>query len=163
MTILKRFLKTIKGIFRRRKKNTILSRRRKKRSAKRRVSLMRRKIKPAVRRAKVKRTKLFKKKPLKAPAAKVAMKPVKSPSEIFVGDITHYFSKIMVCVVKLKGGPLNVRERIRIRGSSTDFIQTVDSMQIESVDVKSARRGQLIGLKISKVARPGDKVFKIGA
>lgn len=103
------------------------------------------------------------KKPKKVPAAKPASVKTKSATPdrvVFVGDITHYFSKIMVCVVKVQG-PLTIKDRIRIKGSSTDFTQTVGSMQIESVDVKSTRRGQLIGLKLTRVARPGDKVFKI--
>ena len=47
-----------------------------------------------------------------------------------VGRVTHYFSKISVAVVELKA-PLKVGDRILIRGATTNFEQTVDSMQIE--------------------------------
>lgn len=47
------------------------------------------------------------------------------------------------------------------RTKSTDFTQTVRSMQIESVDVRCARSGQLIGLKVEREARVGDKLHKL--
>jgi len=33
-------------------------------------------------------------------------------------------------------------------------------LQIESEDVKVAKKGQLIGLKVDKIAAVGDKVYK---
>lgn len=81
--------------------------------------------------------------------------------EFLVGEITHYFSKIQVVVVKVTKEPLKVGDQIHIYGKS-DFIQKVASIQIESVDVKSAKKGQLVGLKVNKEASVGDKVFKMG-
>jgi hypothetical protein len=40
------------------------------------------------------------------------------------------------------------------------FPQKVWSMQIESKDVKVAKKGELIGLKIDKPVAPGDIVYK---
>lgn len=78
-----------------------------------------------------------------------------------IGEITHYFSKIKVAVVKVSAIGLKLGDNINIKGSSTDLVQKVDSMQIESVDVKSAQKGQLVGLKLKKPARVGDKVYKV--
>ncbi len=58
-------------------------------------------------------------------------------------------------------GNLSVGDRVRILGRSTDFTQTARSMQVESVDVRSARRGQLIGLKVEREARVGDKLHRL--
>lgn len=91
-------------------------------------------------------------------AIKTSTAKVNSP---LVGEITHYFAKIKVVVVKVTKGPLKVGDRINIKGKGTDFIQDIDSMQIESVDVKSARKGQLVGLKVKKAVKVGDKVFKV--
>ena len=76
-----------------------------------------------------------------------------------VGEITHFFSRIGVVVVKITKGEIAVGEQLHIKGRTTDFIQKVKSLQIESVDVKRARRGQLVGLKVDKQAKAGDKVF----
>ncbi len=75
--------------------------------------------------------------------------------------MTHYFGKIGVCVLSVTGKGLVINDRIHIRGVSTDLKQTVRSMQVESLDVKVARKGQLVGLKVDKIVKVGDKVYKI--
>jgi len=75
-----------------------------------------------------------------------------------IGKITHYFSKINVAVVELSGG-IRVGENISIEGPTTNFKQTVDSMQIEHKPVQTATSGQAIGMKVSENVREGDEVF----
>ena len=77
-----------------------------------------------------------------------------------VGRITHYFSKINVVVVELTES-LSAGDKILVRGSTSDFQQTVTSMQIEHENVEKAERGQSIGLKIDQRAREGDIIYKI--
>jgi len=78
-----------------------------------------------------------------------------------IGKITHFFSKISVAVIDLTA-TLSVGDRIRIQGPTTDFEQTVDSMQIEHANVKSASKGQSIGLKVNEKVRERDTVYKVG-
>ncbi len=85
----------------------------------------------------------------------------KEEKAVPLGEITHFFSRIQVVVVKITKGEISVGDELHIKGKATDFIQKVNSLQIESVDVKKAHRGQLAGLKVDKQARPGDKVFKV--
>jgi hypothetical protein len=80
---------------------------------------------------------------------------------ILVGEITHFFSRIEVVVIKMTKGNLRIGDQIQIKGRATDFIQKVDSLQIESVDVKVARKGQLVGLKVVKKVKAGDKIYKL--
>jgi len=77
-----------------------------------------------------------------------------------VGKITHFFSKISVAVVELTAA-LSVGDRIRVQGPTTDFEQTVDSMQIEHENVKTAKKGQSIGLKVKERVRENDTVYKV--
>jgi len=77
-----------------------------------------------------------------------------------IGEITHYYGKIGVGVVKLLA-ELKVGDRIHILGHTTDFEQTVDSMQIEHKRMESAKKGESIGLKVAEHVREGDKVYKI--
>ncbi len=95
-------------------------------------------------------------------AAKLKPKPAPAVKETEIADITHFFSKISVGVFKMTKGEVKAGDKVRIKGSSTDFVQTVKSIQIESVDVRSARRGQLAGIKVDRPARPGDKAYRIG-
>jgi len=77
-----------------------------------------------------------------------------------VGKVAHFFSKISVAVVDLTA-TLSIGDRIRIQGPTTDFEQTVDSMQIEHENVATAQKGQSIGLKVKERVREKDTVYKI--
>jgi putative protease len=77
-----------------------------------------------------------------------------------VGRVTHYFTRISVAVIELSA-PLSVGDRIRIKGPTTDFEQTVESMQIEHKNVECAEAGQSIGLKVRERVRENDRVYKI--
>lgn len=76
-----------------------------------------------------------------------------------IGKITHFFTKISVAVIELKA-PLSVGDKIRIVGPTTDFEQTVESMEIEHQNVKTAKAGQSIGLKVKEHVRETDTVYK---
>jgi translation elongation factor EF-1alpha len=77
-----------------------------------------------------------------------------------IGVVTHYFTKIGVAIVEL-GNTLSVGDRILIKGMTTDFEQTVESIQIEHEDVEKAGSGQSIGLKVKDRVREGDTVYKV--
>ena len=77
-----------------------------------------------------------------------------------VGSITHYFTKIGVAIVDLTDR-LSVGDRILVKGMTTNVEQTVDSIQIEHKDVRTAEAGQSIGLKVSDRVREGDTVYKV--
>ena len=75
-----------------------------------------------------------------------------------VGKVTNYYSKIKVAVIELSA-PLKKGDKITIKGTTTEFTQTVKSMQIEREDIESAKSGQAIGLKVKDRARIGDTVY----
>ncbi len=85
----------------------------------------------------------------------------KSAASSLVGEVTHYFSKIKVCVIKVNKTSIKLGDQINIKGKQTDNLETIESLQIESVEVKSAKRGQLVGVKLKKPVRVGDKVFRV--
>lgn len=78
-----------------------------------------------------------------------------------IGKITHFFDKISVAVIELTA-PLKVGDRIHIKGETTDFEQPVDSMQVEHEQIKTAKKGQAIGMKVADKVRVHDKVFVMG-
>ncbi len=104
--------------------------------------------------------------PAKKAPKKKFIKPRQGPARtlpfnlVKVGEITHYFDRIKVCVIKVTQGTILIGDRLTIVGPKVQFIQKVWSMQIESEDVKVAKKGQLIGLKIDKPVRVGDMVYK---
>jgi translation elongation factor EF-1alpha len=77
-----------------------------------------------------------------------------------IGKVTHFFDKVGVAVVEVSG-KLKNGDKIRIKGSTTDFEQAVGSMQVENKPIKEAKKGQAIGLKVSERVRPNDMVYLI--
>ncbi len=77
-----------------------------------------------------------------------------------IGAITHYFGKISVGIIGLSG-PLKVGDNIRIKGAHDDFTQTVDTIQIEHQGVEEAKKGDVVGVKVSQKVHPHDKVYLV--
>ncbi|TSC53765.1 MAG: hypothetical protein LiPW39_97 [Parcubacteria group bacterium LiPW_39] len=82
--------------------------------------------------------------------------------EKLIGKVTHYFGNISVGIIELDG-KLKVGDKIHVKGSSTDFEQAVDSMQIEHQNVQEAKSGDAIGVKAAQKVKEGDSVYKITA
>ena len=77
-----------------------------------------------------------------------------------VGKVTHYFTKIGVGVIELSD-EIKVGDRISIEGPTTNFQQTIESMEIEHKAVRVAKAGDAIGLKVPQRVREKDLVYKI--
>ncbi|MBZ9572265.1 hypothetical protein KJA15_02970 [Patescibacteria group bacterium] len=81
-------------------------------------------------------------------------------TEKLIGTVSHYYSKIGVAVLELVD-TLRLGDSIRIVGGiDTDFIQTVESMEIEHEKIEEAKTGDSIGLKVNHRARKGYRVYK---
>jgi len=91
--------------------------------------------------------------------SKQEVKRLTEEAVIEVGSIGHFFSKIGVAVVNLSL-PLAVGDHILVKGPSTDFEQTVESMQIERKNLQRAEGGQSIGLKVNQPVKEKDVVYK---
>ena len=76
-----------------------------------------------------------------------------------IGKVTHFFDKIGVAIVKLEAA-LKVGEKIKFEGHGASFEQSVDSMQMEHEQVKEAKKGDEVGMKVSQPVKAGDLVFK---
>jgi putative protease len=77
-----------------------------------------------------------------------------------VGKVSGYFSHVGVAAVKLTSS-LKVGNKIHIKGHTTDFETVVKSMQIEKKDVKEAKAGDHIGIKVPERVRPNDIVYLV--
>lgn len=77
-----------------------------------------------------------------------------------IGEVTHYFNKIKVAVIQLEQ-PLRKGDRLHFLGAHTDFPQTIDSIQVEHVDVEEVDPGEEAAVKVSKRVRRGDSVFRL--
>ena len=75
-----------------------------------------------------------------------------------VGTIFDYFSKIGVAAIKLSGN-LKVGDKIRIKGTTTNFEQEVESIQSHNSPLTEAKAGDEIGIKVTDKVRRHDKIY----
>lgn len=102
----------------------------------------------------------------KKTVAKVAKKAVKKEAAPEaedlgkeIGKVTHFYDKISVAIIDLSD-KLAVGESVRVKGHTTDFEQAIDSMEVDHASVEAAKKGDVIGVKVSEKVREGDRVYR---
>ena len=80
--------------------------------------------------------------------------------EIEIGKVSDFFARPVVAGIELTA-TLKAGDKIHITGHTTDMEMTVESMQINNVDVTEAKAGDAIGIKVSDRVRRGDTVHKV--
>ena len=81
--------------------------------------------------------------------------------EIPVGRVEKFFGKISVAAIRITAGELKVGDKIHIKGHTTDFEQTVDSMQVEHADVQKVGPGDEVGIKTKERVHENDIVYRV--
>jgi putative protease len=76
-----------------------------------------------------------------------------------VGKVVHYFPKVKAAVIKIEKGRVSDGDQIRVKGHTTDFEQTIKSMQIDHESVEKASKGKEVAIQVKKRTRRGDRVF----
>lgn len=89
--------------------------------------------------------------------------PVEEPAarEEAIGTVTHFYSHLGVAVIQINRGELRTGDTIHIKGHTTDFTQTVQSMEYEHQHIDRAGAGQSVGVKVIDHAREHDIVYLV--
>ncbi len=77
-----------------------------------------------------------------------------------IGKVSDFFAHPVVAGIELSG-KLKVGDLVRIKGHTTDLELTVNSMQIDNVNVTEAKAGDSVGIKVTERVRRGDTVYKV--
>ncbi|MBC8512238.1 MAG: translation elongation factor-like protein [Dehalococcoidia bacterium] len=80
--------------------------------------------------------------------------------EIEIGQVSDFFARPVVAGITLTD-TLKAGDKIHIKGHTTDLELTVESMQINNVNVTEGKAGDAIGVKVPDRVRPGDRVYRI--
>lgn len=81
--------------------------------------------------------------------------------EQLIGEITHYFDKIGVAVVKLSKGELAVGDTVKFKHGEKEFQQLVGSLEVEKQPVGKLKVGEEAGLKVNEPVKEGWQVYKL--
>ncbi len=76
-----------------------------------------------------------------------------------VGMVSNYYKHVKVAAIKLTK-PLNLGDKIQIKGGNAEFEQIINSMQINKKSVNKAKSGDEVGIIVSQKVRKGYEVFK---
>ncbi len=81
--------------------------------------------------------------------------------KVYLGKITNFFKKISVAEIRIDTGKINVGDNILIIGATTGVHeQKIGDIEIDKKKiVKSAKKGQVIGIKTTKMCRKNDQVY----
>ena len=78
-----------------------------------------------------------------------------------IGIVEHFFTNVNVAAIRITGGELKLGDTIHFVGSTTDFKQKIDSMQIDRKPVEMVKSGDDVGIKVKDRVREQDIVYKI--
>jgi translation initiation factor IF-2 len=77
-----------------------------------------------------------------------------------IGRVTHYYDKIGVAVVEVVNASMKIGDTVRFSGHDKEFKQEITSMQIEYKNVKAAKKGETVGILVTKPVKSGDIVLR---
>ena len=80
--------------------------------------------------------------------------------EIEIGKVSDFFAKPVVAGIELTAS-LKQGDIIHITGHTTDLEMTIESMQVNNVNVQEAKAGDAVGVKVCDRVRRGDTVYKV--
>ena len=77
-----------------------------------------------------------------------------------IGAVTHFFGHLGVAIVKFNK-TVAVGDTIKFKGSTTDFEETIKSMQYDHKEIAAAAKGKEVGVKVKDKVLEGDEVFLV--
>ncbi len=80
--------------------------------------------------------------------------------EVEIGKVSDFFARPVVAGIELKAS-LKVGDKVHITGHTTDVTCTIETMQINNVNVTAAKAGDAVGIKVSDRVRKGDTIYKV--
>lgn len=80
--------------------------------------------------------------------------------EVEIGRVTHYYSHLSVAVLQLDEN-LKLGDKIHILGHTTDFVQRVNSIEVEHHPVVWVKPGDHVAIKVIEHVREHDAVYRV--
>ncbi|MFA5861128.1 MAG: hypothetical protein WDA16_05485 [Candidatus Thermoplasmatota archaeon] len=78
-----------------------------------------------------------------------------------IGKILHFWPRVGAAQLELDESPVHVGDKIRIRGHGHDFIQPVESLEIDHQAKSEGWPGEHVAVEVVQPVHEGDEVFLI--
>ncbi len=78
-----------------------------------------------------------------------------------VGKVQKFFAKPSVAAIEVTAGVIRIGDKLHFKGHTTDFEETITSMQVGNQPIEEGKSGDLIGIKVKERVREHDTVYKI--
>ncbi len=75
-----------------------------------------------------------------------------------IGKVVHFYDKIGVAIIDLDGG-LKVGDTVTFKKGEDEKTETIESIQIEHASVDSAKKGDVVGIKVNQSLKEGTEVY----
>ena len=76
-----------------------------------------------------------------------------------IGKVVHFYDNISVAIIKLSK-PLKVGDTVKFKRGDEEFEQKIQSMEDKHKKVKTAKKGDEIGVKVNQAAKEKTEVYK---
>jgi GTPase len=76
-----------------------------------------------------------------------------------VGRVRNFLDQISVAIITVTA-PIKLGDELLFKKGDTEFKQTVESIQINKESLKSANKGDVIGIFVDQPVARGTDVFK---
>ena len=77
-----------------------------------------------------------------------------------IGEVVHFFDKILVAIVKLTA-PLKTGTEVKFKHGDNEFNQTIDSMEMDHKQITTAKKGDEIGVKVNQLVKDKTEVYLV--
>ncbi|MCB9201581.1 MAG: U32 family peptidase [Flavobacteriales bacterium] len=82
--------------------------------------------------------------------------------KVYVAKGRHYYPKTQIAEFEVEAYDVNVNDRILIQGPTTGSQEIIlESMMVDDVEAKTAKKGDVLTFPIDFRVRPSDKLYKI--
>lgn len=82
--------------------------------------------------------------------------------KVYVGKVTNFFKNLSVAEVLIEAAPLHVGEELLIMGESTGVVEfTPEEIRVDQKAVETALQGEYCSVKVPRLIRRGDKLYKM--
>ncbi|MFO8163925.1 MAG: translation elongation factor-like protein [Thermodesulfobacteriota bacterium] len=78
-----------------------------------------------------------------------------------VGVVVKFFAKPSVAAIDVTKGSIKKGDTLMYKGHTTEFTETVESIEIDNQSVDEAKVGDMIGIKVKERVRENDIVYKV--